>query len=35
MKDGINVLYADGHVEYVEMRWAFEAIRGASANGFA
>ena len=35
MKDGINVLYDDGRVEYIEMRWAFEAARGASAASFA
>jgi prepilin-type processing-associated H-X9-DG protein len=27
MKDGINLLFADGRVEFREMRWAAEAIR--------
>lgn len=31
MKDGINLLFADGHVEFREMRWAAETVRRSLA----
>jgi prepilin-type processing-associated H-X9-DG protein len=33
MKDGINILFADGRVEFREMRWAVETIRRSRATG--
>jgi prepilin-type processing-associated H-X9-DG protein len=35
MKDGINILFADGHVEYREMRWALQTLAAAKVPGFA
>lgn len=31
MSDGINILFADGTVEFREMRWAIDAIRASVA----
>ena len=35
MKDGINILFNDGHVEFREMRWAIETLRRAGVSGVA
>jgi prepilin-type processing-associated H-X9-DG protein len=34
MKDGINIVFADGHVEFREMRWALETLSRAHVPGF-
>jgi prepilin-type processing-associated H-X9-DG protein len=35
MKDGINIFFADGRVEFREMRWAIETLRRAGLPGVA
>lgn len=35
MKDGINILFNDGRVEFREMRWAVETLRRAGVTGVA
>ena len=35
MIDGINILFADGRVEFREMRWAIETLRRAGLPGVA